>query len=39
MYRENADSDSPWFADHYLSYRLIELDPTLVYLSHHLQVS
>ncbi|XP_076451490.1 uncharacterized protein LOC143287396 isoform X2 [Babylonia areolata] len=38
MYWDNVKSDSPWIADHYLSYRLIELDPTILYLHRHLQV-
>ncbi|KAK7094173.1 uncharacterized protein [Littorina saxatilis] len=38
VFYDNANSDSPWLAEHYLSYRLIELDPTLVYLYPHLQV-
>ncbi|KAL8606588.1 hypothetical protein ACOMHN_009473 [Nucella lapillus] len=38
MYWDNVRSDIPWLADHFLSYRLLELDPTLVCLYRPLQV-
>ncbi|KAK7501889.1 hypothetical protein BaRGS_00006975 [Batillaria attramentaria] len=38
VYQENANSPTPWIAEHYLSYRLIEVDPTLAHLYPHLQV-
>ncbi|XP_076472294.1 uncharacterized protein LOC143301788 [Babylonia areolata] len=38
MYRENANTEKPWLVDSFLSYRLIELDPTLVFLNPRLQV-
>ncbi|XP_041378506.1 uncharacterized protein LOC121390690 isoform X2 [Gigantopelta aegis] len=30
--------DPPWFVDHYLSYRIIEMQPELVFIDPHLQV-
>ncbi|KAL8578314.1 hypothetical protein ACOMHN_005705 [Nucella lapillus] len=38
MYREKLDTGDPWFVDRYLSYRLKELDPTLVHLHPRLQM-
>ncbi|XP_076472679.1 uncharacterized protein LOC143302064 isoform X2 [Babylonia areolata] len=38
MYRENANTENPWLVDSFLSYRLIELDPTLVYVYPRLQI-
>ncbi|XP_025082737.1 uncharacterized protein LOC112557220 isoform X2 [Pomacea canaliculata] len=38
VYYDNSNTQSPWFPDHYLSYRLLEVDPTLLYLYPRLQV-